>query len=196
MSSLKICFGAFILACTMLACLDPGQNSVSQIVKSSGKGLELRDGSIYDFPNVAKGDSSTMFFLLHHAEANEGNDPYLSTDGRMRSHHLEQVLGDAGIQLIFTTSEKKSMATIEVLSTLNSIKTVGYSPDKAKDLVQTIQTNDKGRRILIVGSDTDLNPVLEALQGETQDLQISPEVYNQIIVCRKGTETRCRRFTY
>ncbi len=110
----------------------------------------------------------TTVILVRHAEKNiEPNnpDPELSPAGQARAQELVRVLGNAGINAIYSTQYKRTQETAKPLADKLQVSLNVIEAKKTEDLINSIRTTNRGQTILVVGHSNTVPEIVTALGG-------------------------------
>jgi 2,3-bisphosphoglycerate-dependent phosphoglycerate mutase len=107
---------------------------------------------------------STTIFLVRHCEKaiESTNNPNLSENGQKSAQHLAEILKNAGIEAIYSTSTKRTMQTGEPLAKALNLNIQVYDP---KDSTFAEVLRQPGKKILVVGHSNTVPELLNQLTG-------------------------------
>ncbi|MFA0811520.1 SixA phosphatase family protein [Microbulbifer epialgicus] len=112
---------------------------------------------------------SQVIYLVRHAEkqggAGGGLDPQLSQEGQLRAKQLAHVLGQVGIEAVYSTDYARTKETATPLAEQLNLPVQTYNPHKLKEFAQ--QLHEASQRVLVVGH-SNTTPKLVALLGGDQ----------------------------
>jgi broad specificity phosphatase PhoE len=107
----------------------------------------------------------TVIFLVRHAEKTQAkDDPTLSADGRQRSQQLARLLGDAGIEHIYSTDFNRTRETASPIAAMTGLDVELYTWDKPASLAQSLKQD--GKRLLVVGHSNTTTELVTLLGGD------------------------------
>lgn len=135
--------------------------------------------------------SATTVYLVRHAEKAAGEvsddprDPHLTEAGQARANELARVLGEAGIETIFSTPFHRTRETAAALAQQEGVEVTitpiaaGYSAA----LAQRIRADYAGRTVLVVGHSNTTPEVIRALGVTTADsLSLDESEYDDLFI--------------
>lgn len=93
-----------------------------------------------------------------------GGDVALTPDGVIRAAELVNVLGQAGISVIYSTEWERTQMTAEPIATHLSLDVLPYTDVGA--LADQIRSNHAGKVILVVGHSDTVPLTMEALGAD------------------------------
>ncbi len=136
-------------------------------------------------------EPATLVFLVRHAEkADDGtDDPPLTHEGAERARTLVHVLGDAGIERIFSTHYERARATAEPLAKSLGRDIELYDPGDLEGFARQLRSA-RGRYLVSGHSNT--TPALVALLGGDPGTEIyEPTEYDRlyVVTLREGLPT-------
>lgn len=138
-----------------------------------------------------------VFFLARHAQ--ECDSTMLTDSGYLKAGALYRLLKDSGVQRIYLTPYVASRETAESLRTYLHIDTVTYKPDSSGEglLYEITRREDWGKRLLIIGQQKTLVPVIRSLKAKAPVDSIKEADYSSLFIVRKSRDTaRCKRIRY
>jgi len=112
----------------------------------------------------------TTVILVRHAEKKiePGNeDPDLTPEGVARAQEIARVFGDAGVNAIYATQYKRTQQTVKPLADRINVPVRLLNSNQTEELVNQIQTAQRGNTIFIAGHNTTVPAIVSALSGET-----------------------------
>jgi phosphohistidine phosphatase SixA len=143
-------------------------------------------------------DDSTFltgtFFLVRHAEQIPGYDSSLTTTGFRRAGDLYRFLKDSGIQKIYVTPFLRSIETADSLRQYVKVDTAFYNPDSTGEglIYEITRHDDWGKRLLIIGHNNTIVPVMRALKAKADTIS-----YSDLFVIRKYRDSvKSKKITY
>ncbi|SHF19874.1 Phosphohistidine phosphatase SixA [Microbulbifer donghaiensis] len=115
------------------------------------------------------GSQQQVIYLVRHAEKRvdagvEDKDPPLTDTGDARAQHLAYVLGDIGIDHIYTSDYRRTRQTGEPLAKKLGLNMQPYDPRALPAFAQQLQ--QLGGRILVVGHSNTTPQLVELLGGD------------------------------
>jgi broad specificity phosphatase PhoE len=106
--------------------------------------------------------SFTTVLVMRHADRNRAGD--LTVEGKRRALDLVHVLGGSGIQAIFTTDIQRTKDTAAPLADCLGLRPEVYGRD-LQQLADKILKQYQGSTVLVVGHDSTVQRIVEALIG-------------------------------
>ena len=110
----------------------------------------------------------TTVILVRHAEKSANTmqrDVPLSEAGHARARELARILGDAGVQAIYTTPYARTRDTAAPLAALLKLEPVETAVTKAfaAEMAARIRSDHEGQTVLVVGHSNTTEDVIRAL---------------------------------
>jgi broad specificity phosphatase PhoE len=132
-------------------------------------------------PVEAPPDSpESVFFLVRHAEkANQTDESPLTEEGRARAENLARLLGDAGVDRIYSSDYVRTRDTAAPLASDRGLEVELYDPDRLGELAETLLASP-GRSLVVGHSNT--TPELAGLLGGEPGPPISEDEYDRLYV--------------
>lgn len=130
------------------------------------------------------------FYIIRHAERNPGPDSTLTIAGQERAGALYRLLKDSGLNKIYITPYKRSLATADSLRIRLHIDTCSYAADTSGEsfIYQVTRHEDWGKRILVVGHSNTIIPILHSLRAKPHTDSIGEKEYDRMFIVRKNKE--------
>lgn len=97
------------------------------------------------------------------------DNPILTEQGKSRAQELIRILGDTGIQAIYTSQYVRTRLTAEPIAKQLSIPIREIDALKTPDLVSEVLTKNTGQVVLIVGHSNSVPEIIEAFGGPAMD---------------------------
>ncbi len=119
--------------------------------------------------NAGRASSTTTVVLVRHAEkADDGSkDPPLSESGIAHARKLADVLADAGISAIFSSSYRRTRDTAAALAQRLGVPVQSYdAAQDAKAFAANLLRRYRGRSLLVVGHSNTIPALVTALSGK------------------------------
>jgi phosphohistidine phosphatase SixA len=110
----------------------------------------------------AEANNGTTLYLVRHAEKREGDDPALTEAGEARAETLADQLEGAGLDTIWSTDYRRTLATAAPLAQRLDVEVQIYDPGDLAGFAETLKSS--GETALIVGH-SNTTPQLSALLG-------------------------------
>ncbi len=138
----------------------------------------------------------SVFFLVRHAEkADQSEDPPLTEEGRARARSLAGMLGDAGVESIYSSDFERTRDTATPLASDLGLEVKLYDPNQLPELA-TALLSSPGRHLVVGHSNT--TPELAGLLGGDPGSPISEDDYDRLYVILRrpgaGATTLLLRF--
>jgi len=138
-----------------------------------------------------------VFYLVRHAQ--ECDSTMLTDSGYAKAGALYRMLKDSGVQRIYITPYAAARETAESLRVNLNIDTVTYTPDSSGEglLYEITRREDWGKRLLIIGQQKTLVPVIRSLKAKAPVDSVKEADYSSLFIVRKSRDTaRCKRIRY
>jgi 2,3-bisphosphoglycerate-dependent phosphoglycerate mutase len=143
-------------------------------------------------------ESFTEIYLVRHAEKAVWDnpdttvmyDPELAPEGILRAESLINILGQKGIEVIYSTLYKRNMGTVQPLAKSKGLEINNYHWYEWQDMLDEIDQKHMGKTILICGHGDNILPMISALNGLPSQDSLASEEYDKIfhlIVSRDST---------
>jgi broad specificity phosphatase PhoE len=112
----------------------------------------------------------TTIYLVRHAEKiisdPNDKDPKLTEKGQNRALDLVEKLKKQKLTAIYSTDYMRTKSTAQPISYKKSLPIKIYDPKLLKAFVETILSENKGKKILIVGHSNTVLETIEAMRGK------------------------------
>lgn len=140
---------------------------------------------------VIAADPITTVILIRHAEKSTvpADDPVLTEQGKSRAKELTRILGDTGIQAIYTSQYDRTRLTADPIAKQLSIPTKQIDAKNTADLVSEVLSKNKGQVVLIVGHSNSVPEIIQAFGGPAMD-EIDQTQFDNLFVltiCQPGS---------
>ena len=110
----------------------------------------------------------TTVILVRHAEKvidPNNNDQDISPAGQARAQELVRVLGDAGIRAIYATQYKRTQQTAKPLADKLGLQVNQINSKNTAELITRIRSENRGQTVFVVGHNTTVPEIINALGG-------------------------------
>ena len=147
------------------------------------------------FVSVSTASAQPVVVIVRHAEKAVigGNDPGLSSAGRVRAEALARILRDSGITAIFTSEFKRTRETAAPTATSAHVSpTVVAAKDTDALLAKLHQLNGNA---LVVGHGDTIPNIIKAL-GINNTINIPDEDYSELLIVTLGDKPQLFRLRY
>lgn len=136
--------------------------------------------------------TETVLILLRHAEKESlGNDPELSTDGKMRAEELKKLLKNVHVDAVFTTPFNRTHQTVAPLAAEKKLSVKEYSPrETPQQLIENILAQNRGKVVVIVGHSNTIPEMVKILSNNTIDAKINDAQFDNIFVIKNSSVTQ------
>ncbi|MBO9733098.1 MAG: histidine phosphatase family protein [Chitinophaga sp.] len=131
------------------------------------------------------------FYIIRHAERHPGFDSTLTPAGQERAGALYRLLKDSGLNKIYTTPFKRTIATADSLRIYQHLDTCIYAADTSGEsfIYQVTRHEDWGKRILVVGHSNTIIPLLHSLRATAPRVDsIGEQEYDRMFIVRKNKD--------
>lgn len=121
--------------------------------------------------------------LVRHAEKafDEGGDPDLTEEGKVRANELARVLSEVEVDKIYSTAFKRTRQTVEPLAEANALEVEEYNPFELNDIITLIEKH-KGQTIVFSGHSNTTPVILNKLVGEDRYRQLDDADYDNLYI--------------
>ena len=132
--------------------------------------------------------TTTIVVVIRHADkvADGTDDPPLSPAGVERAARLAALLGggsaEVGINAIFVTQYRRTIATAEPLATLRKIPVIPLKDDDLAGLEARIEHEYRGGRVLVVAHSDTVPQIVKRLGGKGDVPEIASTEYGTVYV--------------
>lgn len=125
-----------------------------------------------------------MIFLARHGEkADAGRDPGLTPQGQQRARHIAAMLGQSGVEAIFSTPVARALQTAQPLAQQLGLAVQPYDAAMPKLLVEKVKALSGA--VLVIGHSNTL-PELVQLFGGAPGTEIDEEEYDRLYLLVDG----------
>lgn len=137
------------------------------------------------------------FYLVRHAEETGGEDSVLTEAGHHRAGALYRLLQDSGIQKVYYTAHTSSIQTADSICAYLTLDTASYVKDSSGEglLYEITRRNDWGKKLLIIGDNKTLVPIMHSLKAKTTKAD-SVEYGSLFVVKKYRDSVRVRKVSY
>ena len=138
-----------------------------------------------------------LVVVVRHAErADDSADSPLSAVGEAHARRLADLLKDAGITRVFTTSLKRTIQTAAPLAAARRLTPTVLDAGDRDGVIARVRASASADRVLIVGHSNTVPDLLRAL-GAEGDVEVGEQYDNLFIVFpQKGAPPRLLRLRY
>lgn len=133
--------------------------------------------------------AQTTVMLLRHADR-DGSLDALSPAGLVRAQELVHVLEKAGLQAIIRSEFTRTQQTAAPLAMATGLTPIVIAASDIQAVVDEIHSNQRGRRVLVVGHSNTMPSIIAGLGGPTLP-DINENEFDNLFVM---TLCRCRWF--
>jgi 2,3-bisphosphoglycerate-dependent phosphoglycerate mutase len=127
----------------------------------------------------------TTLILVRHAEkANDGTDnPPLTAKGEARAEQLASLLGETGVEVIYSTPYTRNRETVKPLARkLNKEVREYNSGTNFVEQIDTFISQHAGKTIVVCGHSNTVPGLLNALVGEERYSNLKTDDYDNVYV--------------
>ena len=185
----------FISLLFLISCQPSLEDSkVKQII---GNEVVTENGKHFKFDGLGK-NGTTSFFLVRHAEKQEGDDPDLTQKGVERAKRLATILKEVPLKTIFSTDTKRTRATVAPIAELLNLEIVNYSAENQIDLIESTLKYGAGDNYLIVGHSNTIPNILNLFKGKKVYENIDGSIYDDlfVVITKPGEDTQIIELKY
>jgi 2,3-bisphosphoglycerate-dependent phosphoglycerate mutase len=128
--------------------------------------------------------SLTTFIIVRHAEkdmSQNKSDPDLSPAGRARAERLRDLLAEADITGIFSTSFKRTLQTAEPLARHLGLPVRTYSPEDKREFYSIFESH-RGKTVLITAHSNTVPQWLNFLVGSEKYQNLDDMEYGNVYI--------------
>ncbi|OAV45412.1 histidine phosphatase family protein [Lewinella sp. 4G2] len=93
----------------------------------------------------------TTFYLVRHAEKQDGEDPALTDEGTERAARLATILADKDIKAVYSTATKRTQMTAAPTAAAYGLTVQDYDAGDLAGFAATVKQGHRGENVLIVG---------------------------------------------
>jgi len=138
--------------------------------------------------NPIPADTSTIIFLLRHAETEGGgSNPHLSTIGNDRANKLANMLKNNPIEAVYSTSFFRTEETAKAVADEFGLTVINYDASKLNDLADDPNQNYVGKRVVVVGHSNTTPELLNMLTNTSDYQNINETEYDNLYILNKNT---------
>jgi len=119
-----------------------------------------------------KDQRSVTVIAVRHAEkgADDPRDPGLTDDGEERAAALAKLLAHAGVTHLYSTSYRRTQATVAPLATSLELEITSYDPRGLTGFAEDLRKLSPGSVAVVSGHSNTTPGLVLALGGEIEDL--------------------------
>jgi broad specificity phosphatase PhoE len=162
---------------------NPVMCQTAEVVRITSDSVYFNDGTVSSLFAAVPDEKSTTFFLVRHAEKASGDNPGLTYQGQERAVNLATILRSVGVNRIYSTDYKRTIATAEPLANYLRIPVEKYLSGDIERVAKTFLQNHAGEKILVVGHSNTTPDLFNALvENELLDHFADPDYGNLLIV--------------
>jgi D-alanyl-D-alanine carboxypeptidase len=123
---------------------------------------------------------TTLYFVRHAEKATDGTpDPPLTEVGQSRAQALSQILQEAGITGIYSTTFQRTEQTAAPLATALGLEVLPYAPHRLNAIFEIIASQPTGKLLLVGHSNTTPN-FINYILGEPQLSPLQEDEYDKL----------------
>ncbi|MCL1100162.1 SixA phosphatase family protein [Shewanella saliphila] len=116
--------------------------------------------------NTATAAGAKVFYLVRHAEKNQGADPSLTEQGKLSAKRLANVLSSTLLTKVYTTDYKRTRETAFAVAEEQHLELSLYDPSNLNKAAEVL-LNQQGH-ILVVGHSNTTTALAELLGADKQ----------------------------
>jgi phosphohistidine phosphatase SixA len=147
--------------------------------------------SLMAFTNVAAADG--IYYVVRHAEKQEGDNPILTEKGLKRAAHIVGMLKDENISRVFSTETYRTVMTATPMATKRGLAVELFNTDDLAGFADMLKALDGTFLIVAHSSST---PDLASLLSGTKQPKLDESDFEQIFkVVIKGDEATLTQST-
>lgn len=145
----------------------------------------------------ADSPATTTVILVRHAEKqlNAGDDPDLTSEGRLRAERLARMMRDAGINAIYASEYRRTLHTVEPLAKQLNISIGRYRAAESGTLIDEVLKKHSGRTILISAHSNTIPEMIKKL-GVAVEIAITDNDYSGIYIVTVASSSRLMVLRY
>lgn len=129
-----------------------------------------------------KAQNSTTVFLVRHAEkVDQSRDPELSLPGKARAVRLMELLQEAGIDKVYSTSYIRTNETVRPLAEKLNLEIEEYKPFD-QEMVNALKSDFKGKSVLVSGHSNTIPALVNQLIKQEKFKQLDDKEYSKLFV--------------
>lgn len=147
-------------------------------------------------PGAATNASAITLYLVRHAETQDGKDPALTEAGTARAEALADRLEGAGIEAVWSTDYRRTLATAAPLAERLDVEVRIYDPGDLPAFAEMLWAD--GATALVVGHSNTTPQLAEALGGDDGAPIVEAIEYDRLYVLSRtgndGVESEIQRY--
>lgn len=128
--------------------------------------------------NVSIAPAKVEIYLSRHAEKGPGNDPDLTTEGKLRANRLSQLMKTAGITRVYATHWRRAQQTAAPTAAALGVTVNTY--DNEAELLTTLRGLTTGERVLVVGHSDTVPTMVNQLTGSQSAQPIGDNEFDRL----------------
>ncbi|MDF1701139.1 MAG: nuclear transport factor 2 family protein [Planctomycetota bacterium] len=131
--------------------------------------------------------STSVVYIVRHAEKGSGHDPALTPAGHARAQHLCRVLRSAGIERVYDTQYKRTQQTVAPTATHLGVPVTRVGALETKALAARLRADTQAKAVLVAAHGNTVPALLEHL-GVRATVSIGHAEFDNLFVVRlRGT---------
>ena len=135
--------------------------------------------------SISATNKETVIYIVRHAEKEtadpKNTDPDLNADGKVRAQDLAQVLRKVKLAAVFCTNYKRTQQTAAPSAQHAGVPVQTYETQDFKTLAETIKTQYKNHKVLVVGHSNTILEIAEAFGAKRPVEKLSDEDYDLLL---------------
>jgi phosphohistidine phosphatase SixA len=172
----------------LIQCQSLTNHSPKLVTAIRGGRILFSDGSQTDIPHYNDPEYIKYYCVRHCEKEKNNNDPDLTPEGRARAERLGRVMDNAMLNMVATTSTKRTMQTGEAVQRwAGDPDFINFPPDMLSSWLEDQFVENRGKHIFHVGHQNTIPQMLNKLTGTVQYKNIPDLDFNHFyIVATKG----------
>jgi 2,3-bisphosphoglycerate-dependent phosphoglycerate mutase len=127
---------------------------------------------------------TTIFFIVRHAEKDTtgGSNADLNPVGRGRSKALVKMLKKIQLEKVLSTDKPRTRNTAKPVAEAKNRPVEIYDPKKHKEVLEKLISENKGKKVLMVGHSNTVPQIVNLLRGGNEEKEFSELDYSRLYI--------------
>jgi 2,3-bisphosphoglycerate-dependent phosphoglycerate mutase len=166
--------------------------SYSQEVISYKKPFpKIKDNGIITMPDKStvtiegfNDKETTVFFIVRHSEKDTagGTNADLNPIGRGRAKALVKILKKIQLEKVLSTDKPRTRNTANPIAVSKNRSVEIYDPKKHQEVLEKLISENKGKKILMVGHSNTVPQIVNLLRGGNDEKEFSELDYSRLYI--------------
>ncbi|SFM52254.1 SixA phosphatase family protein [Shimia aestuarii] len=122
-----------------------------------------------------------LVLAIRHAEKQDGPDPALTEDGRARAANWATMLRPVGLDVVITSEARRTVETGTLIANALDLPLISFPANTPSALLDALEFDHEGDRVLIVGHVETLPGILTAL-GAPDPVEMTQAQFDRLFI--------------